>query len=156
MKRPAVYMMASRRNGTVYTGVTSNLLKRAYEHKHGLADGFTKQYACKTLVFIEYHEAMEFAILREKQIKPAENLCQAHKITRQEPCQAPIIGAQTQCFIARASQAPYGTQIFFTCVACRRISSISGNSPFAGVGFPASGTVGRRRDAGLLKMETIE
>ena len=69
MKRPAVYMMASRRNGTVYTGVTSNLVKRAYEHKHGLADGFTRQYSCKTLVFIEYHETMEFAILREKQIK---------------------------------------------------------------------------------------
>ena len=69
MKRPAVYMMANRQNGTVYTGVTSNLAKRAYEHKHGLADGFTRKYSCKMLVFVEYHETMEFAILREKQIK---------------------------------------------------------------------------------------
>lgn len=69
MKQPAVYIMASCRNGTLYTGVTSNLIKRTYEHKHLLIDGFSKKYSCKLLVFYEIHEDMELAILREKQIK---------------------------------------------------------------------------------------
>lgn len=69
MKQPAVYIMASCRNGTLYTGVTSNLIKRTYEHKHSLIDGFNKKYSCKLLVFYEIHEDMELAILREKQIK---------------------------------------------------------------------------------------
>jgi len=69
MKQPAVYIMASCRNGTLYTGVTSNLIKRTYEHKHSLIDGFSKKYSCKLLVFYEIHEDMELAILREKQIK---------------------------------------------------------------------------------------
>jgi putative endonuclease len=69
MKQPFVYIIASQRNGTLYTGVTSNLIKRIYEHKKGIIDGFTKKYGCKTLVFYELHETMELAILREKQIK---------------------------------------------------------------------------------------
>ena len=69
MKQPAVYIMANKRNGTLYTGVTSNLIKRVYEHKHGLAEGFTKKYSCKLLVFYESCEAMEGAIMREKQIQ---------------------------------------------------------------------------------------
>lgn len=69
MKQPAVYIMASCRNGTLYTGVTSNLIKRTYEHKHSLIDSFSKKYSCKLLVFYEIHEDMELAILREKQIK---------------------------------------------------------------------------------------
>ena len=69
MKTPAVYIMANRRNGTLYVGVTSNLQKRAYEHKHGIIDGFSKKYNCKIIVFYEIHDIMEFAILREKQIK---------------------------------------------------------------------------------------
>lgn len=69
MRQPAVYIMASKKNGTIYTGVTSNLPKRVYEHKNSLVDGFTKKYGCKILVFYEGHETMESAILREKQIK---------------------------------------------------------------------------------------
>lgn len=69
MKQPAVYIMASCRNGTLYTGVTSNLIKRAYEHKNLLINGFSKKYFCKLLVFYEIYENMELAILREKQIK---------------------------------------------------------------------------------------
>ncbi len=61
--------VANQRNGTLYTGVTSNLVKRAYEHRNGLIDGFTKKYSCKILVFFEIHETMESAIVREKQIK---------------------------------------------------------------------------------------
>jgi predicted GIY-YIG superfamily endonuclease len=69
MKQPAVYIAASERNGTLYTGVTSNLPQRAYQHREGLIPGFTKRYGCKLLVWYEMHETMESAILREKQIK---------------------------------------------------------------------------------------
>jgi putative endonuclease len=69
MKQPAVYIMANKPNGTIYVGVTSDLIKRAYLHRNCLVDGFTKKYACKSLVFFEIHQTMESAILREKQIK---------------------------------------------------------------------------------------
>jgi putative endonuclease len=64
-----VYMMASARNGTLYVGVTSDLVKRVWQHKEGLAEGFTKEYAVKLLVWFEQHESAEGAITREKQIK---------------------------------------------------------------------------------------
>lgn len=67
--KPAVYMVANRRNGAIYTGVTSDLPKRAWQHREGLVDGFSKRYGCKLLVWYELHETMESAILREKQIK---------------------------------------------------------------------------------------
>ena len=69
MKQPVVYIVANKRNGIIYTGVTSNLVKRVYEHKYGLVAGFTKKYNCKLLVFYEIHEIMYTAITREKQIK---------------------------------------------------------------------------------------
>ena len=69
MKQPAVYVMANRRNGTLYTGVTSDLIQRVWQHRQGLGDGFTKRYGCTLLVWYEIHESMESAILREKQIK---------------------------------------------------------------------------------------
>jgi putative endonuclease len=69
MKQPAVYIMANKRNGTVYTGVTSNLPQRTWQHREGTADGFTKRYGCKMLVWFEMAESMEAAITREKQIK---------------------------------------------------------------------------------------
>jgi putative endonuclease len=68
MKQPCVYM-ASRRNGTLYTGVTSNLPKRAFEHREGLVLGFSKKYGCKILVWYELHDSMISAIAREKQLK---------------------------------------------------------------------------------------
>lgn len=68
-KAPAVYMMANRKNGTLYTGVTSNLPQRAYQHREGLISGFTTKYGCKLLVYFEACDTMEQAILREKQIK---------------------------------------------------------------------------------------
>jgi predicted GIY-YIG superfamily endonuclease len=67
--QPAVYMMASGRNGTLYTGVTSDLVQRAWQHREGLAAGFTKRYGCKLLVWFELAATMEAAISREKQIK---------------------------------------------------------------------------------------
>ena len=68
MKEPAVYIMASGRNGTLYTGVTSDLVARVWQHKEGLG-GFSKRYGCKMLVWYELLGDMESAIRREKQIK---------------------------------------------------------------------------------------
>ncbi|WP_255573706.1 GIY-YIG nuclease family protein [Erythrobacter sp. SCSIO 43205] len=61
--------MASGTNGTLYTGVTSDLPKRIWQHREGVAEGFTKKYGCKTLVWFEGHDTMDAAIAREKQIK---------------------------------------------------------------------------------------
>src|ERR1700759_5358948 len=69
MKQPCVYIFANRRNGTLYTGVTSNLPKRAFEHREGLVKGFSAKYGCKILVWYELHATMIDAITREKQIK---------------------------------------------------------------------------------------
>ena len=69
MKQPAVYIMASGRNGTLYVGVTSNLPQRAYQHRQGLVAGFTVRYGCKSLVWYEVCDDMANAIAREKQIK---------------------------------------------------------------------------------------
>ncbi len=68
-KQPSVYILASKRNGTLYVGVTSNLVKRVWEHKNDMVEGFTKRYAVHRLVWYELHENMESAISREKRIK---------------------------------------------------------------------------------------
>ena len=69
MKRPAVYIMASQRNGTLYVGVTSSLIHRSWQHRDGVISGFTKRYGCKLLVWFELQATMPDAIAREKQIK---------------------------------------------------------------------------------------
>ena len=69
MRHPAVYILASKRSGTLYTGVTSDLPKRVWEHKNDLVEGFTKKYEVHTLVYYECHAEMKEAIRREKQIK---------------------------------------------------------------------------------------
>lgn len=69
MKSPVVYVLASQRNGTLYIGVTSDLIKRIWQHKEGLVEGFTKQHQIKMLVWYEQHETMESAISREKAMK---------------------------------------------------------------------------------------
>ena len=68
-KQPTVYILASERNGTLYTGVTSDLVKRVWEHRSNMVEGFTKRYGVHHLVWYEVHENMESAILREKRIK---------------------------------------------------------------------------------------
>jgi putative endonuclease len=68
-KIPAVYILASRRNGTLYIGVTSNLVQRIWQHRNDVAEGFSKRYAVHLLVFYEIHGSMPDAILREKQLK---------------------------------------------------------------------------------------
>jgi len=69
MKQPCVYMMASKRNGTLYIGVTSNLLRRALQHREGLLEGFTRKYSVHVLVWFEFYETMVQAIAREKEMK---------------------------------------------------------------------------------------
>lgn len=69
MRQPAVYILASRRNGTLYTGVTSNLPRRVWEHRNDLVEGFTRRYGVHMLVYYEWHDDMYAAIRREKQIK---------------------------------------------------------------------------------------
>jgi putative endonuclease len=67
--QPAVYILTNCRNGTLYTGVTSNLLKRTWEHRQHLVPGFAAEHGCDLLVYFEMHETMYAAITREKQIK---------------------------------------------------------------------------------------
>ncbi|MGQ4005385.1 GIY-YIG nuclease family protein [Francisellaceae bacterium CB300] len=64
-----VYILASKCNGTIYIGVTSNLVKRVYDHKKGFADGFTKKYDVKKLVYYEQFDDITNAIYREKRLK---------------------------------------------------------------------------------------
>ena len=68
-RQPCVYLLASKRNGTLYTGVTSSLMKRVWEHKSNLVECFTSKYGVHTLVWYEVHDTMETAIQREKAIK---------------------------------------------------------------------------------------
>jgi len=69
MREPVVYIMANKKHGTLYTGVTSDIGRRAYEHREGLLGGFSNRYKCKLLVWFEFHDEMIAAIEREKQIK---------------------------------------------------------------------------------------
>jgi putative endonuclease len=68
-RNPAVYILASKRNGTLYIGVTSDLIKRIWEHKRDLVEGFTRKYRVHVLVYFEQHDEMAEAIRREKQLK---------------------------------------------------------------------------------------
>ena len=68
-KSPCVYILTSQSYGTLYIGVTSNLIKRVWEHKNDLAEGFTSKYRVHKLVWYELHDSMESAILREKRLK---------------------------------------------------------------------------------------
>ena len=68
-KQPAVYILSNKRNGTLYTGVTSDLIKRIWQHRNDLVDGFSKTYSTHLLVYYEMHGDMISAITREKQIK---------------------------------------------------------------------------------------
>lgn len=68
-KQPAIYIVTNKKNGILYTGVTSNLAKRIYQHKNSHTIGFSKKYNCKFLVYYELYDDMETAICREKQIK---------------------------------------------------------------------------------------
>ena len=80
-----VYIMASRRNGTIYIGVTTDLAKRVWEHREGLIEGFTKKYGCKSLVWFERHDTIEAAITREKQMKEWRRAWKLRRIEEMNP-----------------------------------------------------------------------
>jgi putative endonuclease len=80
-----VYILASQRNGTLYIGVTSDLIKRTYEHKEGVVDGFTKKYKVRTLVYFEQHENAQSAITREKQMKEWKRQWKLELIEKDNP-----------------------------------------------------------------------
>jgi len=85
MKQPCIYILAAGYRSTLYTGVTSDLIKRVYEHKNGLADGFTKKYEIKILVYYEQYQDMETAIKREKQIKKYKRSWKYNLIEKENP-----------------------------------------------------------------------
>jgi putative endonuclease len=83
--QPCVYILASQRNGTLYIGVTSDVIKRIWEHQSDLVEGFTKQYQVHTLVWYEVHESMENAITREKQLKEWKRQWKVDLIEKSNP-----------------------------------------------------------------------
>jgi putative endonuclease len=78
-------MLASKRNGTLYTGVTSNLLKRVWEHKNNVVEGFTRKYGVHALVWYEVHDTMDMAIQREKTIKNWKRVWKIEVIEEMNP-----------------------------------------------------------------------
>ena len=82
---PCVYMLANKRNGTLYIGVTGNLVKRIWEHKSDAVEGFTKKYRLHTLVWYESHPTMESAISKEKALKHWERAWKLRLIERENP-----------------------------------------------------------------------
>ena len=84
-KQPAVYIVTNKRNGTLYTGVTSNLAGRIWKHKKGTFEGFSKRYGCTRLVWFEAHETMESAITREKHIKEWQRAWKLRLIEESNP-----------------------------------------------------------------------
>ncbi|MDP2111318.1 MAG: GIY-YIG nuclease family protein [Thiobacillus sp.] len=85
MKQPCVYLLASQRNGTLYIGVTSDLIKRVWEHKQDFVEGFTKQYGVHDLVWYEQHEDMLAAITREKTLKEWKRAWKLELIEKMNP-----------------------------------------------------------------------
>ncbi len=85
MKAGYVYIMASGRNGTLYIGVTSDLVKRAWEHRNGIAPGFTRKHGCKLLIWFEVYEDLDAARLRELQMKKWKRLWKLSTIEALNP-----------------------------------------------------------------------
>ncbi len=85
MKQPCVYLLASKRNGTLYVGATSDLMRRVWEHKQNAVDGFTKKYGVHMLVWFEMHQDMYSAITREKALKEWKRAWKLELIERGNP-----------------------------------------------------------------------
>jgi putative endonuclease len=107
-KNPFVYIMASGHNGTIYVGVTSNLIQRVWKHKHD-KKGFTGRYGVFDLVYYEAHTSMEYAIAREKQIKKWERQWKMKLIDEMNPewrdLWKDILGSQTESSVDGAIQS---------------------------------------------------
>ena len=84
-KQVSVYILASKRNGTLYIGVTSDVAKRVWEHKNNMVEGFTRRYGVHYLVWYELHESMESAIQREKRLKKWKRVWKLELIERSNP-----------------------------------------------------------------------
>jgi len=84
-RRPCVYILASRRNGTLYVGVTADLARRVWEHRSNTVSGFVRDYSVYRLVFAEFHETISDAILREKRIKKWRRAWKLELIERHNP-----------------------------------------------------------------------
>jgi putative endonuclease len=84
-RQPCVYILASQRNGTLYVGVTSDLARRVWQHRSNAVSGFVSDYRVYRLVFMEFHETMADAILREKRIKKWRRTWKLELIERQNP-----------------------------------------------------------------------
>ena len=84
-KQPAVYILASKRNGTLYIGVTSDLVKRVWQHRNDFIGGFTKKYKLHYLVWYELHSSMETAIIREKRLKTWKRQWKLELIEKMNP-----------------------------------------------------------------------
>jgi putative endonuclease len=84
-KLPCVYILASQRNGTLYVGVTSDLLRRVWEHRSDAVPGFTRHYGVKNLVYAEFHPTMESAIVREKRLKKWRRAWKIDLVERDNP-----------------------------------------------------------------------
>jgi len=80
-----VYILASKRNGTLYTGITSDLVQRVWQHKNNIIEGFSQKYNVKILVFYEVHDNSESAIVREKQIKKWRRAWKLQLIEKMNP-----------------------------------------------------------------------
>ena len=85
MKQPCVYILASQRNGTLYIGVTADIVRRTWEHRTGLVDGFTREYGVHRLVYAEFHETMPDAIAREKRLKKWRRAWKLELIEKDNP-----------------------------------------------------------------------
>jgi putative endonuclease len=96
-KQPAVYILASERNGTLYVGVTSDLIKRIWEHKNDLVDGFTKNHRVHQLVWYELHDIMETAIMREKKLKKWRRAWKLDLIEKMNPEWTDLYHEIVQC-----------------------------------------------------------
>jgi putative endonuclease len=93
-KRPCVYIPASRRNGTLYVGITSDLARRIEQHRLGAVSSFTRKYSVYILVYAEFHDSLESAMLREKQIKKWRRAWKLELIERDNPLWSDLFEAQ--------------------------------------------------------------
>ncbi len=84
-RQPCVYILASKRNGTLYVGVTSDLIKRTWEHKNNVVEGFTSRHSVHHLVWYELHASMESAIVREKSLKKWKRYWKLDLIEKENP-----------------------------------------------------------------------
>ena len=85
MRKPCVYILASRRNGTLYIGATSNLVERVWQHKNDLLEGFTKRYGVHILMWYEVHDTMQGAIVRERALKEWKRVWKLRLIEESNP-----------------------------------------------------------------------